>query len=464
MSLRYLPDSGAAAAVEQVSLPPRGVRHVWPGTLDGDPSGPFATIVESSQPIAIERTMRWDRAAGFGGHSETASRRIATTWYFAEGATHSGFDLFYLLANPGNDAADVEVTYLLPAPALPVVKQYVVPAGQRFTIWADQEDPRLLATDVSVVVQSSHPIVAERAMYLGLPGQMFGAGTVGAGIAEPSTIWMFSEGATGSFFDTFVLVGNPDSREAVVEAQFVLPDGDVIARTYTVAPRSRLTIWVDAQGPRLANTAVAVRLESTNGVPVVAERAMWWPGPSFATWAEGHVAAGATATGREWIVSDGEVDPAIGLETYVLVANMSAVAGNVAITVRFEDGTAATRISPLAPWSRLNVPVGFAVPEAAGRRFAVVIESQPAAGAADSDVPDLVVERATYWNAPAPNGVMQFWAAGHVCEGDKEAVERCRVPGAGCRVRLPGAGCVAGCRCPVPGVLAGALDSGSRLG
>ena len=35
-----------------------------------------------------------------GSHGEHALEAPATTWYFAEGATHSGFDLFYLLYNP----------------------------------------------------------------------------------------------------------------------------------------------------------------------------------------------------------------------------------------------------------------------------------------------------------------------------------------------------------------------------
>jgi hypothetical protein len=207
------------------------------------------------------------------------------------------------------------------------------------------------------------------------------------------------------------------AREAIVEAQFVLPDASVVTKTYAIAPLSRLTIWVDAQDPRLADTAAGIRLVSTNGAPVLAERAMWWPGPSFATWAEGHVAAGASAAGQEWIVSDGESDPATGLETYVLIANMSDVAGFAGVTVRFEDGTVATRNYPIAAWTRLNVPVGGDVPEATHRRYAVVVESQPAPGS--TDVPALVVERATYWDAPAPDGVMQFWAAGTCASATK---------------------------------------------
>ena len=34
-----------------------------------------------------------------------------------------------------------------------------------------------------------------------------------------------------------------------------------------------------------------------NGVPIIVERAMWWPGPTAATWSEAHNSAGTTRTG-----------------------------------------------------------------------------------------------------------------------------------------------------------------------
>ena len=62
--------------------------------------------------------MRWD-ATGYGGHAETAVAGPALTWYCAEGATHSGFQLYYLIANPNNSASTVRITYLRRAPAAP---------------------------------------------------------------------------------------------------------------------------------------------------------------------------------------------------------------------------------------------------------------------------------------------------------------------------------------------------------
>jgi len=64
-----------------------------------------------------------------------ASRSPAPTWYLAEGATHFGFELYYLIQNPNATAVTVQVTYLRPSPLAPVVRQYAVAASSRKTIY-----------------------------------------------------------------------------------------------------------------------------------------------------------------------------------------------------------------------------------------------------------------------------------------------------------------------------------------
>ena len=71
--------------------------HVRRGVGDA-PENDFATVIESKQPIVVDRTMTWD-ARRYGAHAETSIEAPATTWYLAEGATHGNFDLFYLLLN-----------------------------------------------------------------------------------------------------------------------------------------------------------------------------------------------------------------------------------------------------------------------------------------------------------------------------------------------------------------------------
>jgi hypothetical protein len=144
-----------------------------PGLADME----FSTLVESDETIGIERTMTWD-VSGYGSHSESGIAGPALTWYFAEGATHSGFDLFYLVQNPNSVAAVVDIDYLLPAPAAPVTKRYHLAPNSRANIWVNQEGGLLGGSDISAVITSINgvPVVAERAMSITSHGGNFDAG------------------------------------------------------------------------------------------------------------------------------------------------------------------------------------------------------------------------------------------------------------------------------------------------
>ena len=84
-------------------------------------------------------------------------------WFLGEGATHSGFQLFYLLQNPSPQTAEVTVTYLLPEGRAPKAETYRVAPESRRTIWVDLIEG-LEATDVSATIEASRPIVVEQAM------------------------------------------------------------------------------------------------------------------------------------------------------------------------------------------------------------------------------------------------------------------------------------------------------------
>ena len=208
VQLRFLGTSGLQSAIVDVARPnERRTLNLTPQT--NIPENDFSTVIESDQPVVVDRTMTWD-AATYGGHAETALEAPATTWYLAEGATHGAFSLFYLLQNPNDTDASVTVNYLRLAPETPVVKQYTVPAKARLTIAVDAEGPELEATDVAARIDSTLPIIVERAMYSTAAGQPpFAAGHGGAGVTATALKWFLAEGATGNFFDLYVLVANP---------------------------------------------------------------------------------------------------------------------------------------------------------------------------------------------------------------------------------------------------------------
>ena len=244
-------------------------------------------------------------------------------------------------------------------------------------------------------------------MYLDRPGQFFAAGHESAGVPGPAMQWFFAEGATGPYLDLFYLIANPGPETALIDGQYLLPDGRVLTKQYAVAPMSRFNIWADLEtfegmaGTPLGDTAVSARFTAVNGVAFIAERSMWWPG-TFAQWFEGHNAAGALRPGTTWALAEGEVGGPFDLETYILVANVSDFDDTVRVVFYFEDGTSEAITRTVLANSRTNIAVGPEVAAAAGKRFGAIVQSQRPGNPAL-----IVVERAMYSNA---NGVT--WAAG----------------------------------------------------
>jgi hypothetical protein len=369
------------------------------------PGNDFSTVIETNQLVVADRTMTWDRT-GYGAHAETAITAPSTTWYLAEGATHGAFDLFYLLQNANDFDAHVSITYLRQAPLGPVTKTYTVERNSRKTIPVDAEGPDLEAVDTAASITSDLPIVVERAMYSTRPGQpAFAAGHGAAGVTAPATRWFLAEGATGTFFDLYVLVGNPNTTRSDLKVTYLLPSGygAPIEKLYSVGPQQRLTIYVQDEDPRLGNVPVSTIVESTNNQPVVVERAMWWPKDQ---WYESHVSAGATTTGTKWALADGEVG--VWSETYILIANTSTTAGTATVTLLEEGGTPVQFTFDLEASSRFSFPVSLYLPRpVAGppRRFGALIETNGV---------QAVVERAMYSNA---GGLT--WGAGTAALGTK---------------------------------------------
>lgn len=404
--VRYLRQAPQPVISESMTVGPLTRATLSVNGVAGLATAEVSTVIESDEPLVADRTLSWDAAARYGAHSETAVAAPALTWYLAEGATHSGFNLFYLLQNPNDSAATVRARFFRPNKGA-LEKSYTLPPRSRTNIWANQESfgsdgLALASTDVSAAfdVTNLQPIVVERAMYLDVPGQVLGAGHESAGVTGLATEWFLAEGNTGPYFDLFVLIANPFPYEAQVTVTYLMPVGSRVVNYYSVAASSRFSIWVDYEDARLADTAVAVKVQSMNGVPIVVERALWWPG-AFGQWYEGHNSAGTTSAGTTWAVADGEVGGTRAVETYLLLATPTAFEATVQVTLAFEDGTTTTKTFAVVGNSRFNVDVRREFPEAVDRRFGAIVESlgpNPA---------PIVVERSMYWDA-----LGQHWAAG----------------------------------------------------
>jgi hypothetical protein len=355
-------------------------------------AGATSTIVRSldAVPLAIERTMSWD-ASGYGGHGGGAVSP-ATRWLFAEGA--QGFlKTYILLAN--DNAKDVQVTVKFLLEGGGVVTQIVnVPARSRQTIDAGSIKD-VVNRSFGLDITANAPIIAERAMYFSMgTNRLFDGGHESAGVNETSTRWFLAEGATGPFFDCFILLSNPNNAPAKVKLTYLLSDGGTYLQELQIAANSRETINVETVTPLLANAAVSTMV--TSDIGIVAERAMYWPNVSEG-WHEAHNSFGVTETGLRWGLADGRLGGPRSYATFILLANPNQQEAEV--RVRFlQAGSETTRIYRLPRTSRMTIQ-GSDIAELHEGVFGAeiqVLNYQP-----------IAVEKALYWNA---EGVI--WAAG----------------------------------------------------
>jgi hypothetical protein len=111
----------------------------------------------------------------------------ATRWGLAEGRVggDDGAQTFILLANSGASAATVSITYLRADGAAPIVKSYTVPPTTRFTVFVNEDVPELVNEAFGARIESSQPIVVERALYSNSGGVVWAAGTNATGTRLP---------------------------------------------------------------------------------------------------------------------------------------------------------------------------------------------------------------------------------------------------------------------------------------
>jgi hypothetical protein len=390
-TISFLTPEGTA--VEQTfTAPPRSRLTIAVDAVASMANTAFSTVVTSATgaPLVVERTMRWD-ASGYGGHGAEATAP-ASAWYFAEGA-QGFFSTYVLLFNPHGEANRATVRYLREN-APPLTRTYDLAPMARLTIDAGA-DPELVDRSFGMTIAFDRPGLAERAMYFGGP-PLWRAGHGASGVTQPSTSWFFAEGATGPYFETFILLSNPNGAPANATVTFLPDTGMPVTIARTIPGMERLTINIEADAPSLANAAVATQVIATQ--PIVAERAQYWPFTPD-RWFEAHASAGVTAAGMDWGLAEGRVGGAEGYETYILLANPGTSPADVTITFVRESGTPVTKTFTVAPTSRFNVTIGpgTLVPELAAERFGAIIHATS----------PIMVERALYWNA---NG--EVWSAG----------------------------------------------------
>jgi xylan 1,4-beta-xylosidase len=327
------------------------------------PNAEVSTFINSDVPVAAERAMYFSGRKA--GHDSIGVSQPSRRWYLAEGYTAESFDEYVLIQNPGDNATDITATFMTPG-AGNEVRTYKVGAHSRFTIHVDDIVP---AQSVSTQVDSTMPVVVERAQYL----NNMTAGTSSIGACSASRTWYLAEGYTDQGFEEWVLIQNPQSTYNNVTVTFMERTGSNTIKQFQLPPKSRFTIQVDGYLPA---SEVSVKVNSQS--PVLVERAMYWNNRS-----DGHDCIGTPTPDSNWYLPEGYTDQ--GFETWVLIQNPGDAVRKVDVTFMQPDGTNTTKSYQIAPRSRFTVSMDEVLP------------ASEASVRVTADGP-VIVERAVYFN------------------------------------------------------------------
>lgn len=309
-------------------------------------------------------------------------------YFLAEGCTDYGFETWVLVANAGDQAAQVSLSYYTesgPRNADPVT----VPAHSRLTVNASST---IWAKSSGIRVGSDLPVYVERAMYWKDRIE----GHTATGTESGALQWYLAEGCTDFDFETWLTILNPSGNDALVNLRFLTEKGEIDGGQVAVPALSRRNVrvndWVSASN-------VSSILSSDDAV--VAEVSMYGPARRSGT-----CSMGIKNPAQGWYLAEGATHS--GFDTWLLLLNPQAETAKVTVSV---DSTG-SRLEPISlelkPLSRTTLHLNDVMP---GRDVSMTV---------DSDRP-IVASRSMYWAVPGGR-------AGHESTGYEAASTQTFLP------------------------------------
>ncbi len=298
VNVRFMRDDGFNTQ-QTYALAPHSRFTLDCSIVEGFEKADFSVKVDATSPVVVERAMYFADHQGIsGGHDSPGVAAPLTRWYLAEGYTGGAFDTYILLQNPNDGVAHARITYMLPAGAT-ITGDYEVAPNSRRTVHVDKV-PGLENTDVSFMIESDLPVIAERSMYFDYNGITEGSNSTATD--SPSTSWYLAEGYTGPGFDDYVLLLNPGDQDSPATLQFMTEGYGVKRYSLNVPARSRRTVRVnDVEGMNGLSFSTLV----TSDQPLVVERAKYYIFGDDGSKSGGDAAMGVKAPALEWYFAEG---------------------------------------------------------------------------------------------------------------------------------------------------------------
>jgi hypothetical protein len=316
------------------------------------PNVAFSTRIDADQSVFAERAMY----VNYDGHIVTGISGPNTVWMFAEGSTQDPFHTWLLLQNPDSQPAQATIRYM-PIEGTPVVQVQDLAPNSRTSIFVNQFLPD---TAFSVHIESTLPIVVERAMYR-FPGN---AATGVAGVNETSKTWYFADGFTAATLDTWLLLQNPNATTVNVTIRLMEQTGEQTTVTLTMPPTSRRSIELKQVRP-IGDFGIVVEASEA----IVAEKSLFFddePRGAAAT-------EGAAALATVWNLPEGETrDP---FNEYIAILNPNNAEMSVHIDFQLANGVVIGRDFTIAPMRKRSVFVDEIVQAANSARITTSIPS-----------------------------------------------------------------------------------------
>jgi len=354
-----------------------GLRRVTYHVNDCMSDRDISAIVECTNSLGIvaERSMYW---SGGGGHNSIGVKKTSKTWFLAEGSTSNGFDTWILVQNPHSSDALLKITYM---------DEFGMTEEEAVTVKSHSRFTRNIGKHVlgmnnkngvstAIEVLDGEGVISERSMYW-----LLGGGHNTMGVTATSKKWFLAEGSTANGFDTWILVQNPYSSDALIKIAYMDEFGRTEEETVTVKSHSRFTRNIGKQVSSMNNkNGVSTTIEVLDGEGVISERSMYWPAGG------GHNVVGSTSTSQKWYLAEGST--LYGFQTWLLILNPYESRDKVQITYMSEKGSIKIETVTIEPKSRCTINVNNKIPNTGG--VSITVDCTEGKG--------VVVERSMYWN------------------------------------------------------------------
>jgi peptidoglycan-N-acetylglucosamine deacetylase len=340
----------------------------------------LSAVVESSVPVSAERMIYFNRGMGLnGGSLSPGVSNPSTRHLFAEGSTRPGFEEWLIMFNPsGTTEAQVEVGFHGEAGKVEETKLAVPPLTR---VTARVNDLVEGGGDISIIMRSSIPVVAERSQYFLYDGRIAGSYCT-PGVSAPFNQWYFAEGTTRSFYENYLTLFNPCAYSTWIKVRLPGSDGQAREEMVDLDAGARKTLHLNEYMP--ADIDFSIHVSSL--LPVVAERSAYFQSHNVAG---GYCTRGTPQAQTYLLFPEGCTAP--GYQEWLALFNPSKRAQEVRVEYLRGEGEAVSRSYVLPPEGRQTIDVAAEV----GQEAEVSIEVEAPGG--------VVAERSVYFSRPVPN-------------------------------------------------------------